>query len=190
MRCGLPPWEQATIWLRASRLKNCRMHWASRGGCGQQVSGAAGIIAQRWWPRLRRMGIACSVGSRGTMAINPPSIQGLPAKAIRSRTLWRVGMDLVHVPTRASRSAVTGPHCRQISAMIDTGPALLPQCAREVARHWSMCEANKHAGGTAGSATFTMAQEAGVGHFVASGMDLGAWAAPTGHPCGTVIEAR
>ncbi|MPM16289.1 hypothetical protein SDC9_62667 [bioreactor metagenome] len=88
----------------------------------------------------------------------------------------QLGMDLTHVPYKGSPAAVTDLIGGQISAMIDTGPALLPHMRTGKLRILAVASEKRNA---AAPNVPTM-EEAGLGHFVAP-----AWiglAAPKGTP--------
>lgn len=86
------------------------------------------------------------------------------------------GFDITHVPYKGSPAAVTDLLGGQISAMIDTGPALLPHMRTGKLRILAVASEKRNA---AAPNVPTM-EEAGLGHFVAP-----AWiglAAPKGTP--------
>lgn len=86
------------------------------------------------------------------------------------------GIDLTHVPYKGSPAAVTDLIAGQVSAMVDTGPALLPHMRSGKVRVLAVASKNRNA---AAPNVPTMA-EAGLGNFEAP-----AWvglAAPKGTP--------
>ncbi|WP_353236084.1 tripartite tricarboxylate transporter substrate binding protein [Diaphorobacter ruginosibacter] len=88
----------------------------------------------------------------------------------------QLGIDLTHVPYKGSPAAVTDLIGGQISAMIDTGPALLPHMRTGKLRVLAVASEKRNA---AAPNVPTM-EEAGLGRFVAP-----AWvaiAAPKGTP--------